>query len=159
MRSMSARIPVSSDAMVVKILVPISSSLVRSTCWCSRVPLVCRSVDSSIEHSVFLSFSREFSIRAFTPCSILSESLIRRSSLVGAVGTVVAVVLLLARGSHDVVGIASAGGASSDSTSSLEVARLSDASSDSMSSNLGGFWSTWCVFACLATLGAPSSFW
>ena len=159
MRSMSARIPVSSDAIVEEILVPISSSLVRSTCWCSRVPWVCRSVDSSMERSVFLSFSREFSIRAFTPCSILSESLMRNSSFVGAVGTVVAVALLLARGSRDVVGVASAGGASSGSTSSLEVAELSDASSDSISSNLGGFWSTWCVFACLATFGAPSSFW
>ena len=83
----------------------------------------------------------------------------RNSSFVGAVGTVVAVALLLARGSHDVVGVASAGGASSDSTSSLEVAESSDASSDSISSNLGGFWSTWCMFACLATFGAPSSFW
>ena len=54
-------------------------------------------MDSSIECSMFLSFLREFSIRMFVPLSILSESLRKNSSFKGAVGTVVAIALLLLR--------------------------------------------------------------
>ena len=87
------------------------------------------------------------------------RELTKKSSFIGTVGTVVAVALLFARGSRDVVGIASAGGDSTDSASSLEVVGSSDWSSDSMSLNLGGFGSTWHMLACCARIVMPVSFW
>ena len=160
MRSTSARIPISSDAIVAEILVPISSSFRMGTCWCSSFPWACRSSDPSNRRNLLSSDSQFFSKAAFTPNRIFSKSFLKNSSFTDVVDTVGTIGLLVAIGCHDIVGVASStGGASSDSTSSLDIVRSSDSSSDSITSNLGGLWSTWRASELRTMFVVPSSFW
>ena len=119
---MPAHIPMSSDVIIEEILVPISSSFRMSTCWCSSFPWACHSSDPSNRCIMLSSDSRFLSKAVFTPNRIFSESFLKNLSFTEVVDTVGTVGLLVAIGCHDVVGIASStGGASSDSSSSLDV--------------------------------------
>ena len=160
MRSTSARIPLNSDAIVVEILVPISSSFRTSTCWCSWVPCVSRSSDPNSWRSLSISCLRFFSKAVLMPTRKVSDSFVNSSLLVIIVCTVGAVVLFPEISCRDVVGVASAmGGDSPGSDSSRDVVNSSDSSSEGINSNLGGLWSTCWAFVCLATFGVPASFW
>jgi len=96
-RSMSARITMSSDAIIEEILVPISSSFQTSTCWCSSFPWACCSSDPSNRQNVLSSDSRFFSKAAFTPNRIFSESFLKNLSFTDVVDTVGTVGLLVAK--------------------------------------------------------------
>ena len=130
------------------------------TASCSSFPWACRSSDPSNRWNLLSSDSWFLSKAVFTPNRIFSESFLKNSSFADIVDTVGTVGLLAVIGCHNVVGVTSStGGVSSDSTSSLDIVQSSDSSSDSITSNLGGLWSTWWASELHAMFVAPSSFW